>query len=78
MDTTLVNRLIYEPQVFCQPEGGRRIHHWADVAIKKIAKRAGLRKLSWHVLRHTFASHLAIVLFRRFTAPKRPREKRWR
>jgi site-specific recombinase XerD len=25
-----------------------------------ICKRAGLRKVTWHVLRHTFASHLAM------------------
>lgn len=44
--------------VFCKSDGGRRIHRRADVAIKKICKRAGLRPIGWHCLRHTFASHL--------------------
>lgn len=47
--------------VFCKPDGGRRIHRRADVAIKKICKRAGLRNIGWHVLRHSFASHLVML-----------------
>ena len=46
--------------VFCKPDGGRRIHRRADVAIKTICRLAGLRKIGWHVLRHTFASHLVM------------------
>lgn len=46
--------------VFCKPDGGRRIHRRADVALKKICRRAGLRSIGWHVLRHTFASHLVM------------------
>jgi integrase len=46
--------------VFCKPDGGRRIHRRADVALKKICRRAGLRSIGWHALRHTFASHLAM------------------
>ena len=44
--------------VFCKPDGGRRIHRRADVAIKRFGRLAGLRSIGWHVLRHTFASHL--------------------
>ena len=44
--------------VFCKPDGGRRIHRRADVAIKRFCRAAGLRAIGWHVLRHTFASHL--------------------
>jgi integrase len=29
-------------------------------AIRKLCKQAGLRKIGWHTLRHTFASHLAM------------------
>lgn len=38
-------------------------HHTADsmkIAIRNIAKRAGLRRVSWKVLRHTFCSHLVM------------------
>lgn len=28
--------------------------------LHRICRRAGLRKIGWHVLRHTFASHLAM------------------
>lgn len=44
--------------VFCQVNGKRRIHRRADVAIKRFCRAAGLRPIGWHVLRHTFASHL--------------------
>jgi len=44
--------------VFCKPDGGRHIHHRADVALKRCCGKAGLRRIGWHVLRHTFASHL--------------------
>jgi integrase len=47
--------------VFCKPDGGRRIHRRSDVAIKRLSRIAELgRLISWHVLRHTFASHLVI------------------
>ena len=46
--------------VFCKADGGRRIHRRADVHIKKFARLAGLRSIGWHVLRHSFASHLAM------------------
>jgi integrase len=29
-------------------------------AMRKLCKKAGLRKIGWHTLRHTFASHLAM------------------
>jgi len=44
--------------VFCKPDGGRHIHRRSDVALKRCCKKAGLRPIGWHVLRHSFASHL--------------------
>lgn len=35
-------------------------HRVALNAIHRICKRSGVRKVSWHILRHTFASHLAM------------------
>jgi len=46
--------------VFCKDDGGRHIHRRAEVAIKRCCRKAGLREISWHVLRHTFASHLVM------------------
>lgn len=46
--------------VFCKDDGGRHIHRRADVALKRCCKKAGLRPISWHVLRHSFASHLVM------------------
>jgi integrase len=38
------------------PFNGYRLH-WA---IRKLCERSGLRRIGWHTLRHTFASHLAM------------------
>jgi len=46
--------------VFSKPDGGRHIHRRADVGLKRCCKRAGLRMIGWHALRHTFASHLVM------------------
>lgn len=39
-----------------QPFNGYRLHY----AIRNLCKEAKLRKIGWHTLRHTFASHLAM------------------
>ncbi len=39
-----------------QPFNNDRMYH----AIRKLCEEAGLRKIGWHTLRHTFASHLAM------------------
>ncbi|MCK9463077.1 MAG: site-specific integrase, partial [Proteobacteria bacterium] len=38
--------------VFCKPDGGRHIHRRADVALKRCCRKAKLREISWHKLRH--------------------------
>jgi len=35
-------------------------HHRLSAIMSRACKRAKLRKITWHVLRHTFASHLAM------------------
>ncbi|MDD5760362.1 MAG: site-specific integrase [Desulfobulbaceae bacterium] len=39
---------------------GEFTHRVASNAIHRICKRTGVRKTCWHILRHTFASHLAM------------------
>jgi integrase len=46
--------------VFCTPSGQRLTAGKCRKPLLAIVARAGLRHLSWHVLRHTFASHLAM------------------
>jgi len=44
--------------VFHRKDGGALLHATARNQIIKVCKLAGLRKIGWHVLRHTFASWL--------------------
>jgi integrase len=46
--------------VFCKPDGGYLTKQMPRRAIARICKRAGLRLIGWHTLRHSFASHLAM------------------
>ena len=46
--------------VFCAKDGKRICDSTADDAIKRCCKRAGLRYIGWHRLRHTYASHLTM------------------
>ena len=41
-------------------QAGERTHRVAANSIHRICKRAGVREVGWHLLRHTFASHLAM------------------
>jgi integrase len=52
--------------VLCGPDGSRWTKHMVRAALRTICKRAGLRVVGAHVLRHTFCSHLAM----RKAAPK--------
>jgi integrase len=46
--------------VFTNAKGQPLNHSWLSYHLEKVCKKAGLRRISWHVLRHTFASHLAM------------------
>ncbi len=46
--------------VFCKEDGGRRIHRRAETGLDRICKKADFRHFGWHMLRHTFASHLVM------------------
>lgn len=46
--------------VFCDAEGKALTAGLLAWPLKRALKRAGLREIGWHVLRHTFASHLAM------------------
>jgi integrase len=52
--------------VLCSGEGKRWTKHIVRAALRTICRRAGLRVVGAHVLRHTFCSHLAM----RKAAPK--------
>lgn len=45
--------------VFDLGDGRDLTHHLALNALKRACVRVGIRKISWHTLRHTTASHLA-------------------
>jgi integrase len=46
--------------VFLPVDGRPFTNDRASAAMRKLCKQAGLRKIGWHTLRHTFASHLAM------------------
>jgi integrase len=46
--------------VFSDAAGVRWSRGEADTLLRRAFKRAGLRKIGWHTLRHTFCSHLAM------------------
>lgn len=46
--------------VFCQAAGVLLPDAAFVWALRRVSRRAGLRKTGWHMLRHTFASHLAM------------------
>jgi integrase len=48
------------PYVFTGPTGRRKNTKAMDRALARIRKSAGLRHVHWHMLRHTFASHLVM------------------
>lgn len=46
--------------VFSRHDGTPLSYNDASKALHRLCDRTGVRRISWHVLRHTFASHLAV------------------
>ena len=57
---TLADRRKIRGLVFERPTGEKCTHRVATNALRQICKRMGVRKTNWHLLRHTFASHMAM------------------
>ncbi len=56
----LYRRKMSTGYVFTTAKGDPINHSWLTYYLEKLCKKAGLRRITWHVLRHTFASHLAM------------------
>jgi integrase len=54
------HRHLRGPLVFCDAGGEYLRVNKLNRVMEAACKRAGLRHIGWHVLRHTFASHLAM------------------
>ena len=53
-------RAIVTKLVFCEPDGAALGHSTMQHALWRAARLAGLRRIGWHTLRHSFASHLVM------------------
>jgi len=60
VERILRNRTQINGYVFADKDGKFLAHTTYLSQIKKACRKAGLRKIGWHTLRHTFASHLAM------------------
>jgi integrase len=47
--------------VFPSTRGEIRLERKCDLGLRRCAQRAGLRPFGWHIMRHTFASHLVMA-----------------
>lgn len=48
------------PLVVCLPDGGQQTRNGLKWPLRRAVAGAALRPIGWHVLRHTFASHLVM------------------
>jgi integrase len=59
-DALKAARHLKGPLVFCDAGGALLTEKAATCALWRACKRAGLRRIGWHALRHSFCSHLAM------------------
>ena len=57
VDALKSHRHLQGELVFCQVDGSPYNQSMARWPLRRFCKRAGLRSVQWHVLRHTAASH---------------------
>lgn len=55
------HRHLKSKQVFCQADGKALTKNMCKWPLWRACRRAGLRQISWHVTRHSYASHLAML-----------------
>ena len=60
LDALKKHRHLRGPLVFCRMDGVMMNSGEIKWPLWRACKRAGLRRICWHVLRHTFASHLVM------------------
>ncbi len=62
MRTLRGHRHLRERFVFCQKDGTPLTEKQCECRLRKACKAAGTRTVTWHVLRHTFASNLVVSI----------------
>lgn len=57
----VAHRHLRGPRVFCREDGSPWTKEVLRAMLPRVCKRAGLRRIKWHTLRHTYASQLAMT-----------------
>ncbi|MEE8408471.1 MAG: tyrosine-type recombinase/integrase [Myxococcota bacterium] len=60
LDALKRHRHLRGPWVFCREDGSPLKQHHGRPVLRRACKRAGLREVQWHCLRHSFASGMVI------------------
>lgn len=60
LEALRAHRHLRDPLVFCREDGSAIADHQVRLVLRRTCKRAGLRMIGAHTMRHSFASHLAI------------------